>query len=80
MLIAKLNGEVKGNEKELYSDFPSDSSPCISSIHSSFIPLGNLESKVWDMNCIYYNWQYLLCSWKLGMGVHFDTNYNLFYW
>ncbi|KAF6090650.1 interleukin 13 receptor subunit alpha 2 [Phyllostomus discolor] len=43
-------------------------------------PQGNLETKVWDMNCIYYNWQYLLCSWKLGTGVHFDTNYNLFYW
>ncbi|XP_077002839.1 interleukin-13 receptor subunit alpha-2 isoform X2 [Tamandua tetradactyla] len=42
--------------------------------------LGNLETKIQDMDCIYYNWQYLLCSWKPGVGVHFDTNYNLFYW
>ncbi|EPQ16203.1 Interleukin-13 receptor subunit alpha-2 [Myotis brandtii] len=40
----------------------------------------NLETKIQDMNCIYYNWQYLLCSWKLGMDVSFDTNYYLFYW
>ncbi|XP_039734864.1 interleukin-13 receptor subunit alpha-2 isoform X4 [Pteropus medius] len=43
-------------------------------------PQGNLETKIRDMDCIYYNWEYLVCSWKLGMGVHFDTNYNLFYW
>ncbi|XP_006082269.1 interleukin-13 receptor subunit alpha-2 [Myotis lucifugus] len=43
-------------------------------------PQGNLETKIQDMNCIYYNWQYLLCSWKLGMDVSFDTNYYLFYW
>ncbi|XP_008061210.1 interleukin-13 receptor subunit alpha-2 [Carlito syrichta] len=41
---------------------------------------GNLETKIQDMDCVYYNWQYLICSWKPGMGVHFDTNYNLFYW
>nr|XP_031302528.1 interleukin-13 receptor subunit alpha-2 [Camelus dromedarius]XP_031302529.1 interleukin-13 receptor subunit alpha-2 [Camelus dromedarius] len=41
---------------------------------------GNLETKIQDMDCVYYNWQYLLCSWKPGMGVHFDTNYSLFYW
>ncbi|XP_034863346.1 interleukin-13 receptor subunit alpha-2 isoform X1 [Mirounga leonina] len=43
-------------------------------------PRGNLETKIQDMDCVYYNWQYLLCSWKSGMGVHFDTNYQLFYW
>ncbi|XP_057351790.1 interleukin-13 receptor subunit alpha-2 isoform X4 [Manis pentadactyla] len=43
-------------------------------------PQGNLETKIQDMDCVYYNWQYLFCSWKPGMGVHFDTNYNLFYW
>uniref|UniRef100_A0A8C5XIZ7 Interleukin-13 receptor subunit alpha-2 n=1 Tax=Microcebus murinus TaxID=30608 RepID=A0A8C5XIZ7_MICMU len=43
-------------------------------------PQGNLETKIQDMDCIYYNWQYLLCSWKPGMGVHLDANYNLFYW
>uniref|UniRef100_A0A2K6G2C5 Interleukin 13 receptor subunit alpha 2 n=2 Tax=Propithecus coquereli TaxID=379532 RepID=A0A2K6G2C5_PROCO len=43
-------------------------------------PQGNLETKIQDMDCIYYNWQYLLCSWKPGRGVHFDANYNLFYW
>ncbi|XP_036696129.1 interleukin-13 receptor subunit alpha-2 isoform X2 [Balaenoptera musculus] len=43
-------------------------------------PQGNLETKIQDMDCVYYNWQYLLCSWKPGMGVHFDANYNLFYW
>nr|XP_013005636.1 interleukin-13 receptor subunit alpha-2 [Cavia porcellus] len=41
---------------------------------------GSLETKIRDMDCIYYNWQYLLCSWKPGIGVHFDTNYSLFYW
>ncbi|XP_066105189.1 interleukin-13 receptor subunit alpha-2 [Saccopteryx bilineata] len=43
-------------------------------------PQGNLETKIQDMNCIYDNWQYLFCSWKLGMGVNFDANYNLYYW
>ncbi|XP_004456145.1 interleukin-13 receptor subunit alpha-2 [Dasypus novemcinctus] len=46
-----------------------------------WIPIqGNLETKIQDMDCIYYNWQYLLCSWKPGLSVQFDTNYNLFYW
>lgn len=43
-------------------------------------PQGNRETKIQDMDCVYYNWQYLVCSWKPGMGVHFDTNYQLFYW
>ncbi|XP_057575062.1 interleukin-13 receptor subunit alpha-2 [Hippopotamus amphibius kiboko] len=43
-------------------------------------PQGNLETKIQDMDCIYYNWQYLLCFWKPGLGIHFDTDYNLFYW
>ncbi|XP_058392533.1 interleukin-13 receptor subunit alpha-2 [Diceros bicornis minor] len=43
-------------------------------------PQGNVETKIQDMDCIYYNWQDLLCSWKSGLGVHFDANYNLFYW
>ncbi|XP_053436421.1 interleukin-13 receptor subunit alpha-2 [Nycticebus coucang] len=43
-------------------------------------PQGNLETKIQDMDCVYYNWQYLFCSWKPGMGIHFDANYNLFYW
>ncbi|XP_006901641.1 PREDICTED: interleukin-13 receptor subunit alpha-2-like [Elephantulus edwardii] len=41
---------------------------------------GNLETKIQDMNCIYYNWQYLLCSWNLSSHVPLDTNYHLFYW
>ncbi|XP_051683231.1 interleukin-13 receptor subunit alpha-2 isoform X2 [Oryctolagus cuniculus] len=41
---------------------------------------GNLETKIKDMDCIYYNWQNLLCSWEPGKGVHFDANYYLFYW
>ncbi|XP_047621746.1 interleukin-13 receptor subunit alpha-2 [Phacochoerus africanus] len=44
------------------------------------LPQGNLETKIQDMDCVYYNWQYLFCSWKPGMAVHFDSNYNLFYW
>lgn len=43
-------------------------------------PQVNLETKIQDMDCIYNNWQNLLCSWKLGMGVLLDSNYNLFYW
>ncbi|XP_045393694.1 interleukin-13 receptor subunit alpha-2 [Lemur catta] len=43
-------------------------------------PQGNPETKIQDMDCIYYNWEYLLCSWKAGMGVRLDDNYNLFYW
>ncbi|XP_011943043.1 PREDICTED: interleukin-13 receptor subunit alpha-2 [Cercocebus atys] len=43
-------------------------------------PQGIPETKVQDMDCVYYNWQYLLCSWKPGIGVLLDTNYNLFYW
>ncbi|XP_033705577.1 interleukin-13 receptor subunit alpha-2 [Tursiops truncatus] len=43
-------------------------------------PQGNLETKIQDMYCVYYNRQHLLCSWKPGMCVHSDTNYNLFYW
>ncbi|XP_010601406.1 interleukin-13 receptor subunit alpha-2 isoform X2 [Fukomys damarensis] len=41
---------------------------------------GSLETKIQDMDCVYYNWQYLLCSWKPGIDIRFDTNYNLFYW
>ncbi|XP_004685780.1 PREDICTED: interleukin-13 receptor subunit alpha-2 [Condylura cristata] len=41
---------------------------------------GNLDTKIQDMECIYYNWQYLFCSWKPGTGALFGTNYNLFYW
>ncbi|XP_037367948.1 interleukin-13 receptor subunit alpha-2 isoform X2 [Talpa occidentalis] len=41
---------------------------------------GNLDTKIQDMDCVYYNWQYLFCSWKPGTGALFDTNYNLFYW
>ncbi|XP_007957451.1 interleukin-13 receptor subunit alpha-2-like, partial [Orycteropus afer afer] len=40
---------------------------------------GNLETKIQDMDCVYYNWQYLLCSWKPGIDISFDTNYYLFY-
>uniref|UniRef100_A0A8C9P442 Type I cytokine receptor cytokine-binding domain-containing protein n=1 Tax=Spermophilus dauricus TaxID=99837 RepID=A0A8C9P442_SPEDA len=42
--------------------------------------LGSLETKIQDMVCVYYNWQYLICSWKPGVGAHLDTNYTLFYW
>ncbi|XP_050997820.1 interleukin-13 receptor subunit alpha-2 [Acomys russatus] len=41
---------------------------------------GSLESKVQDMRCIYYNWQYLVCSWKPGKTVHSDVNYTLYFW
>ncbi|KAG3272762.1 interleukin-13 receptor subunit alpha-2 [Ictidomys tridecemlineatus] len=41
---------------------------------------GSLETKIQDMVCVYYNWQYLICSWKPGVGAHLDTNYTLFYW
>ncbi|KAM9577504.1 interleukin-13 receptor subunit alpha-2 [Trichechus inunguis] len=43
-------------------------------------PQGRGETKIQDLDCEYYNWQYLLCSWKPGVDVPFDTNYNLFYW
>ncbi|XP_006873866.1 PREDICTED: interleukin-13 receptor subunit alpha-2 [Chrysochloris asiatica] len=43
-------------------------------------PKGNVETKVQDMDCVYYNWQYLFCSWKPGVDVPVDTNYYLFYW
>ncbi|XP_049728332.1 interleukin-13 receptor subunit alpha-2 [Elephas maximus indicus] len=43
-------------------------------------PQGNVETKIQDMDCVYYNWLYLFCSWKPGMDVPLDTNYNLFYW
>lgn len=41
---------------------------------------GNLDTKIQDMDCVYYNWQYLFCSWKPGTGALFDTDYYLFYW
>ncbi|XP_055460973.1 interleukin-13 receptor subunit alpha-2 [Psammomys obesus] len=41
---------------------------------------GSMETKIQDMNCIYYNWQYLVCSWKPGKTVHPDTTYTLFFW
>ncbi|XP_029423456.1 interleukin-13 receptor subunit alpha-2 isoform X2 [Nannospalax galili] len=41
---------------------------------------GSLETKIRDMNCIYYNWQHLVCSWKPGKRVHYDTNYTMFFW
>ncbi|XP_043425817.1 interleukin-13 receptor subunit alpha-2 isoform X1 [Prionailurus bengalensis] len=43
-------------------------------------PQGSQETKIQEMDCVYYNWQYLLCSWKPGLGVHFHTSYQLFYW
>lgn len=43
-------------------------------------PQGNVETKIQHMDCIYHNWQYLLCSWEPGMVVDVDTDYNLFYW
>lgn len=43
-------------------------------------PQGSQETKIQEMDCVYYNWQYLLCSWKPGMGVHFHISYQLFYW
>ncbi|XP_036031938.1 interleukin-13 receptor subunit alpha-2-like [Onychomys torridus] len=41
---------------------------------------GSLETKIQDMKCIYYNWQYLICSWKPGKVAHSDTNYTMFFW
>ncbi|XP_048192565.1 interleukin-13 receptor subunit alpha-2 isoform X1 [Perognathus longimembris pacificus] len=41
---------------------------------------GSVETKIQDMNCVYHNWKYLVCSWKPGIDEHIDTNYNLFYW
>ncbi|KAM4819118.1 interleukin-13 receptor subunit alpha-2 isoform 2-T3 [Thomomys bottae] len=41
---------------------------------------GSVETKIKDMDCVYYNWKYLVCSWKPGMSEHTDTNYNLFFW
>nr|XP_015863742.2 interleukin-13 receptor subunit alpha-2 isoform X1 [Peromyscus maniculatus bairdii] len=41
---------------------------------------GSLETKIQDMKCIYYNWQYLVCSWKPGKVAHSDTNYTMFFW
>ncbi|XP_059106487.1 interleukin-13 receptor subunit alpha-2-like [Peromyscus eremicus] len=41
---------------------------------------GSLETTIQDMKCIYYNWQYLVCSWKPGKVAHSDTNYTMFFW
>ncbi|KAL1766703.1 hypothetical protein HispidOSU_019861 [Sigmodon hispidus] len=41
---------------------------------------GSLETKIQDMKCIYYKWQYLVCSWKPGKVAHSDTNYTMFFW
>lgn len=41
---------------------------------------GNVDTKIQDMDCVYYNWEYLFCTWKAGTGAHRDTTYNLFYW
>ncbi|XP_026645756.1 interleukin-13 receptor subunit alpha-2 [Microtus ochrogaster] len=41
---------------------------------------GSLETKIQDMKCIYYNWQYLVCSWKPGKVTHSDANYTMFFW
>lgn len=43
-------------------------------------PRGNEDTKVREMDCVYYNWQHLLCSWKPGVSAHLVTNYQLFYW
>ncbi|XP_012783851.2 interleukin-13 receptor subunit alpha-2 isoform X1 [Ochotona princeps] len=41
---------------------------------------GNVDTKIQDIDCVYYNWQNLFCSWKPGKGIRFDANYYLFYW
>ncbi|XP_040600460.1 interleukin-13 receptor subunit alpha-2 isoform X2 [Mesocricetus auratus] len=41
---------------------------------------GSLETRIQDMKCVYYNWQYLVCSWKPGEVIHSDTNYTMFFW
>ncbi|XP_004614557.2 interleukin-13 receptor subunit alpha-2 [Sorex araneus] len=41
---------------------------------------GHVNTKIQDMECVYNNWQHLLCFWEPGIGAQFDSIYNLFYW
>uniref|UniRef100_A0A8C5LHA9 Interleukin-13 receptor subunit alpha-2 n=1 Tax=Jaculus jaculus TaxID=51337 RepID=A0A8C5LHA9_JACJA len=41
---------------------------------------GSPKTKIEDMNCIYYNWEYLVCYWKPGITIHSDINYFMYFW
>ncbi|XP_072483001.1 interleukin-13 receptor subunit alpha-2 isoform X1 [Notamacropus eugenii] len=48
---------------------------------SFWIPLqGEPETKIQEMQCIYYNWKSLHCTWKPGEKIPEGANYNLYYW
>ncbi|XP_074056827.1 interleukin-13 receptor subunit alpha-2 isoform X2 [Macrotis lagotis] len=48
---------------------------------SFWIPLqGEPETKIREMQCIYYNWKSLHCTWKPGEKIPEGANYNLYYW
>ncbi|NXO03718.1 I13R1 protein, partial [Rhinopomastus cyanomelas] len=33
-----------------------------------------------DLNCVWHNLEYLVCTWRPGKNASSDTNYTLFYW
>ncbi|XP_043560403.1 interleukin-13 receptor subunit alpha-2-like [Chiloscyllium plagiosum] len=41
---------------------------------------GHADSKVKDLQCIVYNFEYMECLWKDGMAVPQTINYTLYYW
>nr|XP_044996723.1 interleukin-13 receptor subunit alpha-1 isoform X2 [Jaculus jaculus] len=43
-------------------------------------PEGDPDSAVTDLQCIWYNLSYMMCSWLPGRNTSPDTNYTLYYW
>ncbi|XP_074864228.1 interleukin-13 receptor subunit alpha-2 [Carettochelys insculpta] len=41
---------------------------------------GELESQIRDFHCVYYNWEYLTCTWQPGRLAAPGACYEFYYW
>ncbi|XP_031235504.1 interleukin-13 receptor subunit alpha-2 [Mastomys coucha] len=74
-----IEGKIRTHVSELCTNGSEVQSPWTEASYG-ISDEGSLATKIQDMKCIYYNWQYLVCSWKPGKTVHSDTNYTMFFW
>lgn len=42
--------------------------------------LGDPESAVTELQCVWHNLSYMKCTWLPGRNTSPDTNYTLYYW
>ncbi|XP_064422756.1 interleukin-13 receptor subunit alpha-2 [Latimeria chalumnae] len=42
--------------------------------------LGDSESKIHDLRCVVYNWEYMECLWQQNSIIPPNANYQLYYW